>query len=28
VQIPLSQQLHGAALRSDPTVTAGVRFVF
>lgn len=28
VQIPVSQQLHGAALRSDPTVTAGVRFVF
>lgn len=27
-QIPLSQQLHGAALRSDPTVTAGIRFVF
>ncbi len=28
VQIPLSQRLHGAALRSDPTVTAGLRFVF
>lgn len=28
VQIPVSQRLHGAALRSDPTVTAGVRFVF
>jgi len=28
VQIPLSQALHGAALRSDPTVTAGIRWVF
>lgn len=28
VQIPLSQPSHGAALRSDPTVTAGIRFVF
>jgi len=27
-QIPVSQRLHGTALRSDPTVTVGVRFVF
>lgn len=28
VQIPVSQRLHGTALRSDASVTAGVRFVF